>query len=54
MEPIMATTSTTAAFMFGFLPLVSEKLTQGNYAMRNAQVSSTLKGHSSPASSSLR
>jgi hypothetical protein len=40
----MATSSAAAAFTFGFLPPVSEKLTRGNYAMWHAQVSSTLKG----------
>jgi hypothetical protein len=33
-----------AAFSFGFLPPVMEKLTRGNYGMWHAQVSSTLKG----------
>jgi hypothetical protein len=33
-----------AALSFGFLPLVTEKLTRGNYGMWHAQVSSTLKG----------
>ena len=39
-----AATAGSPAFTFGFLPLVSEKLTRGNYNMWFAQVSSTIKG----------
>ena len=40
----MAQTPATAALSFGLLPMVTEKLTRGNYGMWHAQVSSALKG----------
>ena len=40
----MAQTLATAALSFGLLPMVTEKLTRGNYGMWHAQVSSALKG----------
>jgi len=40
----MAQTPATAALSFGLLPMVTEKLTRGNYDMWHAQVSSALKG----------
>ena len=41
----MATPSdAAAAFSFGFLPSVMEKLTRGNYTMWKAQVVATLQG----------
>jgi hypothetical protein len=39
-----ASSSAVVAFTFGFLPLVSKKLTRANYSMWYAQVSSTLNG----------
>jgi len=40
----MAASSSIAPFAFGLLPVVSEKLTRGNYNMWHATVSSALKG----------
>jgi hypothetical protein len=40
----MAESSVNAPLAFGLLPVVSEKLTRGNYNMWHATVSSALKG----------
>jgi len=40
----MAASSSIVPLAFGLLPVVSEKLTRGNYNMWHATVSSALKG----------